>query len=157
MVELFVDVVADQGLPAGAPERRVVGEIVLGQRVGQDEDGGFIVELADLADGEARPRPVVADERVFLVDLGLELRDRPLVEAALQDPEAGRARSALTLARDPGELFGQVRSDAAPKSRALGPVADDDSASHPSPRSTRGRSYTGPPFAAGVGRIAAGG
>src|SRR5690606_35381863 len=142
VIELLVDVVADQGLPAGAPQRVVVGQVFLRERIGEDEDRGLLVDLADLADREPRPGPVVADEGVLLFPRRSELRDRALVEAALQDAESRRTRAALALARDPRQLLRQVGPDAAPEARGLGSIADDDSASHPYPRPAGGRQVT---------------
>ena len=133
VVELLVDVVADQGLPAGSTQRGMIGNIVFRQAVREYEDRRVLVDLPDLAHREPRPRTIVADESVFVVVVGIEARDRFFVETPLQDLEARRSRAGLFLTRDPGQLLELVRADAAPEARTLGPVANDDSTSHPTP------------------------
>ena len=155
VIELFVDVVADQRLPAGAAQRRVIRQILLGQAVGEDQDRGVLVDLPNLAHREPRPRAVVADQGELVVGGRIELGDRFVVQPALQHPESDRPRARLIVTRNPGEFFGRVRADAAPQSSALGSIADDDSTSqraHPMPRRCRargparfgGRSASGP-------------
>ena len=140
MTEFLVDVVADQRLPASAAKGRMLGKIVLGQAVGEDQDRSTFVELADFAHRESRPRTVVAHEGVFVFRGWLKLGYRLVVETALQNFEARRARTALVLAWNPRKNFKLIGTGAAPKSRALGSVTDDDSTCHPAPTRTLARS-----------------
>jgi hypothetical protein len=88
MVELVVNVVSDQGLEPGSPYASVMGQVFVGEQVGEHQDRNVGINLGDLADRGADPRPIVAGQGVLVRVEGIEFLKGLLGESALEGPKA---------------------------------------------------------------------
>jgi hypothetical protein len=116
VLELGVHVVADQGAQPGPPQTGMVGQIVVRQPIGEEQDRRLGGGLFHRSHCRADEGPVLGHDGELVVRPRLELLDCLGGEPAGQGAEPRRSGAGLFLARNPGELFLLAGADPAPES-----------------------------------------
>jgi hypothetical protein len=93
VLEIFVDVVPDQRLEARPPQAGMIGNVFIGQTVGENQDRRFRRSLPDHRDCCTNPRAIVARQRILVAGLGIQSLEGLDGEASLERSEAGRPRA----------------------------------------------------------------
>ncbi len=130
VVELVVEVVADQRAQAAESQAGVDREIAGVELVGKHEHRCDRHRFAHRADGGAHEADLFTDDAEDVAFARIQLADRLGREPALERAKAGRTHARLVVARNPGEFLVLAGADATPEPSQLGSVAHDDAAFH---------------------------